>query len=206
LTHELRHRGDANAKQQSLDALAAVCDLLLGLGYSGTTLLFDEAESIVTLPNIRSRTGAYRVAWDLCCAQPPPHSLTVFTGTYNLEVQVKQDRQSLAWLGTDDPALGFLHRFQSPGWSRCELQGPTRRDLVDLVARIVKLHAWAFDWSPEGHAVDRLAAQTLKGVEANLPLRSCIQALVAVLDTEFAAGRALEPVDDGGGRQLRLVR
>ena len=147
-------------RDKALLRLQGLAELLRALGFCGIVLLFDEAETVDQLWNVRSRMGAYRVFGALCQMR---HVWCIFAITKRFRRTVECDLRE-----------GILTRSRLSGEARAFLQAWRTRSLdtlepptmepsmaADLVERVISVYDRA-------HGTDSGSRERLKRVPAGL--------------------------------------
>ena len=138
-------------RDETLARIAGLAQLARSLGAVGLVLLFDEAETIDQLWNIRSRLGAYSVLGSLC---QTPRTWCAFATTDRFDTAIGRDvnRKELRWIA-DTKAKWFLERWQNGLVEVMETPRFGPSEARELATRVVRLYRRAYP-VPKGGAID----------------------------------------------------
>ena len=180
-------------RDKALVRLQELAEFSRTLGFGGIVLLFDEAETVDQLWNVRSRMGAYRVFGALCQMR---HVWCIFAITKRFRRTVENDIGNgiLTRSRLSQEARAFLHAWRTQ--SLDILQPPTMRPSMatDLVERMISVYSRAHGTNSQSR--ERLNV-CLRDWEANPSAnpRTLIRSIIQQLDV----GRNLRAsfLDDG---------
>jgi hypothetical protein len=175
----------AYKRTEALSRIAVLARLCVAVGLGGLVVVFDEAETIEQLWDIRSRRGAYNVLGHLCRCQG---LWAVFSITHRFERVIASD---LAAGILNDGGIGSEGAWFLSAWSRRELPkvSPPSVDptnAYDLAQRVSALYSSAY---PKAPADKELVVRCVKEWTNN-PTQNP-RRLIRVLVHRLDAARAL---------------
>lgn len=146
-------KGDVN-KENAINFLEALSIFVKSIGYSGLVVLIDEAEFTMNLHNTKLRDVAYnymRDIYDNCNLGKFENSLFVFAATPELFDNQKKGIPSYEALDDrlKDVLDTDLEDMRKPIFN---LKGFGEDDLMEVSAKLISMHAEAYNWN----AVDKI--------------------------------------------------
>lgn len=141
-------KGDVN-KENAINFLEALSIFVKSIGYSGLVVLIDEAEFTMNLHNTKLRDVAYnymRDIYDNCNLGKFENSLFVFAATPELFDNQKKGIPSYEALDDrlKDVLDTDLEDMRKPIFN---LKGFGEDDLMDVSAKLISMHAEAYNWN-----------------------------------------------------------
>ncbi len=143
-------KGDVN-KENAINFLEALSIFVKSIGYSGLVVLIDEAEFTMNLHNTKLRDVAYnymRDIYDNCNLGKFENSLFVFAATPELFDNQKKGIPSYEALDDrlKDVLDTDLEDMRKPIF---DLKGFDENDLMKVSAKLISMHAEAYNWNAE---------------------------------------------------------
>ena len=163
-------------RRAALTRLAALARMFEAVGVGGIVVLFDEAETIDQLWNIRSRLTAYATIGAMC---QRASLWPVFGVTERFDRMVKSDTNRLSWINSsaDANASWFLSHWDK---GKLEIASPpiVERSMAASVARkVAQLYRDAYQVDVDESIVDRALEEWKKN-----PVRNPRRLIRSVVD------------------------
>jgi hypothetical protein len=177
---DLRWSNNGYKREQALARVEALAALLHGLGIGGLALVFDEAETIDQLWNVRSRLTAYGVLGRLCTMKAV---WSVFGVTKRFDQTIAYDlgRDFSEYLPASLSARAFLRSWSQGSFEMLEPPEVDSRNARVLARSIARLYGEAYGTDGSGDGlVNQCVATWLQNPGRNP--RRLIRLLVHQLD------------------------
>lgn len=175
----------SSKRNKALSRIGAIASLCCATGLKGLVLLFDEAETLDQLWNVRSRLSAYSVLGRLCRTR---NAWCVFGITERFERTLDQDigyAIADAELNTDSEY--FLRMWRDRGFGLVEPPGIDSESARTLVGAIRSLYADAYGIGRIDEAIIERCLDEWRQNPSRNP-RRLVRALIHVLDASRPLG------------------
>lgn len=190
LRKEFNIRGAVD-KDNAFQFLQAISSLLLGIGYTGLVIVFDEAELIRGISRSDSRNAAYeniRLLMDKTAHNELKHHFFIFAGTedfFNDELRGIPSYQALYDRVKMERGKRKMKDLRHP---LIPLEGFDQKRLIIVAQKVRQVHGIAYNWQPFEKVTDALieefVAETVRrfGEKIKIIPRGFLKAFVDILD------------------------
>ncbi|MEA3467257.1 MAG: BREX system ATP-binding domain-containing protein [Thermodesulfobacteriota bacterium] len=191
LRHALKYRQVPFYKDASLvckgwnpffQAVCSLAQMFQNMGFKGWVLLFDEGESIGQRP-INIRRKSYTILDHFFSpASPVPGLYPIFAFTDDFFRQVQDEDYERVYT-RQEQELPYFEKNYGKAWHQLNyhhLHDLGAKDWQNLVAKLIRLHAGAYDWKPSAKEISDNMAAVLKTTgeqEARLKIKAFVEHL-----------------------------
>lgn len=173
-------------RDQAIARIATLGRMFEATGRDGLVIVFDEAETIDQLWNIRSRLSAYSVLGELC-QLPATWCVFGITERFDRTIDADLDRGSSLYESVSDSGKWFLRAWQRGDFEIIDPPTLDARSARTLAVEIVRLYGNAYEqMQVEDRLLDRSVEEWLRNPSRNP--RRLVRTLIHRLDASRKIG------------------